>query len=183
MLLILIVRWVEFLNLLQQNHQRPKVIFQKFDIRGPVKEFLEKFGSFDHIFSFFCFNWIRNQKEALENILELLTPGGHCLLMFLTSTNAYTVYKYMSKTQKWAEYMHDVDLIVPVHHYTADPLDDYRSLCQSVGFTCSDVQMREPSYVCKDYKEYKGMPIFSLIISIPIRKVYIKSNHPIDLKQ
>lgn len=145
----------------RQQYIHPKVVYEQLDIRDPVDDFLQKFGQFDHIVSFYCLHWVRNHKEAFSNIRKLLTPDGDCLLMFLTSTNTFTVYDEMSKTEKWSHYMQDVELYIPAHHYIPDPVDDFQQLCQSAGFSYSNVQAQEHTYICKNYEEYKSMPFFA----------------------
>lgn len=140
----------------QQHHPHPKVVFEQLDIREDVDDFLPKYGPFDHIVSFFCFHWIQNKEQAVRNIRKLLTPEGDCLLMFIISSNTIAVYDEMSKTKRWSKYMKDVDIHIPEHQYAGDPIDDFQQLCQSVGFTFSNVQIRESPSFYTDYDEYKS---------------------------
>lgn len=140
----------------QRYHRHPKVTFVEMDIRDRVDEFLRKFDPFDHIVSFFCLNWVKNQKEVLHNIRKLLTADGDCLLMFLTSAHSFAVYKEMSKSEKWSKYMKDADLYIPFHQYVTNPVEDFRSLCESVGFSSSHVETQEPRYICKNFEECKS---------------------------
>lgn len=94
----------------QHYHRHSKVTFVNLDIREQVDEFLREFDTFDHVVSFFCLHWVKNQKQAFANIRKLLTPDGDCLLMFLTSALSFSVYDEMSKSEKWSKYMKDVDL-------------------------------------------------------------------------
>lgn len=148
----------------QQKYRHPKVEFGKFDITDDVDEFLKKYGPFDHIVSFFCLNWIQNQRQAINNIRKLLASEGDCLLIFATSSNLYTVYDEMSKLKQWSQYMQDAQLYIPAHQYVRNPADDFQQLCQSIGFSCSNIQVRETAHVFKDYDDHKSTFCFSKLI-------------------
>lgn len=153
----------EMIEYARQNNPHPKVVFEKLDIRcrARVDEFSINFGPFDHIFSFFCLNWVKNQKQAISNIHELLTPEGDCLLMFITSTNMFAVHDDILKAKKWSKYIKvaaDVDLYNTTYQYVNNsPVEDFRQLCKSVGFTSSHIQAQETTYTCENYEEYKSM--------------------------
>ncbi len=139
------------------HHHHPKVEFETLDITGDVDDFLRKHGPFDHIVSFFCLHWIKNQLKTFSNIRKLLASNGECLLMFVTSTNIFAVYDEMSKSEKWSKYMRDADLYVPIHQYAGNPVEDFQKLCQSVGFTSTNIQFHESTYYFEDYEEHKSI--------------------------
>lgn len=156
----------EMIKYAQQHYGHPKVVFDKLDISGQIDEFLTKFGSFDHIVSFFCLHWVRNQKAAMENIYKLLTPNGNCLLLFITWANIYTIYDEMSKSTKWSQYMYDVKQYTSPYQHCGSPEVDLKLLLQSTGFTSYNIRIQRESYMCKDYEEFKSKRLFDNIVSV-----------------
>lgn len=158
----------------QQHYGHPKVIFDKLDISDDVvviDEFLTKFGSFDHVVSFFCLHWVRNQEAAIKNITKLLTPNGDCLLLFITSCNVYTVHDEMSKSSKWSQHMKDVKLFTSPYYQSVCPTEDLRALLQAVGFTSCEIRTRELRHMYNNYDEFFGESHSNLIFK-PLKILY-----------
>lgn len=59
--------------------------------------------SFDKIFSFFCFHWVRNKLDALINMHSMLKSGGEILVHFLLINPVFELYKCMDG--EWKEYI------------------------------------------------------------------------------
>lgn len=144
----------EMIKYAQQHYGHPNVIFDQLDIGGSVDEFLNKFGTSDHIVSFFCLHWVQNQKAAMKNITKLLTPNGDCLLLFVISCDIFKVFNEMAKGSQWSQYMKDVNRFTSPYLDSVNPTDDLRVLLQSVGFTCCDIQTREVSHTYNNYVEF-----------------------------
>lgn len=138
----------------QQHYGRPKVNFSQLDINEDVDEFRNKFGLFDHVVSFFCLHWVRNQKSAMENIRKLLTPNGDCLLLFITSSNIYTVWAEMAKSSKWSPYMQDVEQFTSPYYDSMSTIDDLRELFQAVGFSYCAIRSRQLKHMYNNYEEF-----------------------------
>lgn len=45
---------------------RKNVSFDRLDIGGDVQQFMSKWGRFNHITSFYCLHWIRNQRLVFQ---------------------------------------------------------------------------------------------------------------------
>ncbi|KAJ6621563.1 Juvenile hormone acid O-methyltransferase [Pseudolycoriella hygida] len=147
----------EMLKYAKQYHNHPKVSYEKLDITGPIDEFLAKYGLFDHIVSFLCFNWEKKQREGFQNIFNLLKPNGDCLMMFIVTTNAFTVFTDMSKTEKWSGYMQDIAEHIPIQHYCdlANVVNDLQVMIKSIGFTRSNVEIVEATGAVGSYADYR----------------------------
>lgn len=139
-----------------QHYRQPKVTFERLDITESVDELLTKFGPFDHIISFHCLHWVQNQMKAISNIQKLLTPNGDCFLLFTTSTVAYTVYKEMSRSERWAQYMWDIDRHIAPTQHIASPVDHFRQIFQSVGFMHINIIPQEKVFTFENYEVYKS---------------------------
>ncbi|XP_065356806.1 juvenile hormone acid O-methyltransferase [Calliphora vicina] len=109
---------------------------------------------FDHVTSFYCLHWIQNQRQALQNIYNLLrVEGGDCLLVFLAANPIFDVYKLLSKSSKWSNYMKDVDQFISPLHYSNDPKLEFSAMLKAVGFSNVHVELKHKVYV------YEGLEI------------------------
>lgn len=59
--------------------------------------------SYDKIFSFFCFHWIRNKDDALFNMHLMLKRGGEILVYFFLINPMVDLYKSMD--EEWQHYI------------------------------------------------------------------------------
>ncbi|XP_061397332.1 juvenile hormone acid O-methyltransferase-like [Musca vetustissima] len=105
-------------------------------------------GAFDHVTSFYCLHWIQNQRQALQNIYDLLrTEGGDCLLVFLASNAVYDVCKLLSKSTNWSPYMQDVNRFISPLHHSNDAKWEFTQMLKETGFTQLHVEMRDKVYI------------------------------------
>ncbi|XP_014103132.2 juvenile hormone acid O-methyltransferase [Bactrocera oleae] len=103
---------------------------------------------FDHVTSFYCLHWVQDQKRALQNIRQLLrVSGGDCLLVFLANNPIYDVYLELAKTQKWRDYMRDVQQFISPLHSSSDPGAQFSKLLEETGFVDYTVDIRNEIYV------------------------------------
>uniref|UniRef100_A0A1L8DNC6 Putative juvenile hormone acid methyl transferase n=1 Tax=Nyssomyia neivai TaxID=330878 RepID=A0A1L8DNC6_9DIPT len=61
-------------------------------------------GTFDHITSFYCLMWIKDQQKVMNNIYSLLKPGGDCLLVIVADTPVLDTLISVCEKPKWKEY-------------------------------------------------------------------------------
>lgn len=94
------------INHARQKYSLPKIEFKQFDIAEDDCKHLPRF---DHIVSFNCFNWIENQRATLQNIYNILKPGGDCLLMFSINASIFDAYEQMSRDPNWSKYLEKVN--------------------------------------------------------------------------
>ncbi|XP_075150090.1 juvenile hormone acid methyltransferase [Haematobia irritans] len=128
--------------------------FKQLDIATEDKLPQDLQGAFDHVTSFYCMHWIQDQRQALNNIYNLLQPtGGDCLLVFLAANPIYDIYKILSKSIKWQCYMQDVDSFISPLHYSEDPIKEFSQMLKETGFIDIQVELREKVYI------YEGLDI------------------------
>ncbi|XP_053684589.1 juvenile hormone acid O-methyltransferase [Sabethes cyaneus] len=126
---------------------RKNVLFDSLDIGGEIDHFLDKWGQFDHITSFYCLHWVRYQNMAFSNIYNLLKTGGDCLLAFLARNPIFDIYDQLSRYPKWAEYLKDVDKYTSPYQYCENPAGEIEEILSSVGFTEYQIQIMDKLYV------------------------------------
>lgn len=131
----------------REQYPHPNISFDKMDIGGDIDKYLCNLEPFDHITSFYCLHWVQNQKKAIQNIHRLLQPDGDCLLAFLANNPIFEVYKRMSQSPKWAQYMTDVDKFISPYQYSEAPADEFGALMYAAGFTEYSVELREQLFI------------------------------------
>ncbi|XP_005179560.1 juvenile hormone acid O-methyltransferase-like [Musca domestica] len=130
--------------------------FRVLDIATKDKLPEDMVGGFDHVTSFYCLHWIQNQRQALQNIYDLLRPeGGDCLLVFLATNPVFDVYKLLSKSTQWSPYMKDVHRFISPLHYSSDPKMEYTKMLKETGFTDIQVDLKEKVYIYEGLETLK----------------------------
>ncbi|CAN8021020.1 unnamed protein product, partial [Ixodes persulcatus] len=87
------------------HFSHPKIRYDVLDIsRHDITEFVERYGQFDRVYSFFCLSWTKDQEMVYKNIEELLKPGGGCLLLYPASNSIMRLRKKLSSTDHWHKY-------------------------------------------------------------------------------
>lgn len=98
----------------KKHFAHPKIRYDVFDIsRHDMTEFVERYGQFDRVYSFFCLSWTNDQETALKNIEELLKPGGGCLLLFTATSSIMRLRKKLSSIDHWQKYRKMIEYSFP----------------------------------------------------------------------
>ncbi|EEC10701.1 acid methyltransferase, putative, partial [Ixodes scapularis] len=106
----------------------PKIAYDVLNaVEEDVSGFMGRYGQFDHVFSLFCLNWVKDQAKALKNIALLMKPGGSCLLLFVASTSLMPRRQELALKTRWAKYAQICrDLVPPTHDLKGnDVLESY----------------------------------------------------------
>ncbi|XP_059609466.1 juvenile hormone acid O-methyltransferase [Phlebotomus argentipes] len=100
-----------------------------------------------HITSFYCLHWVQNQKAAVQNIYNLLTPDGDCLLTFLANMPIFEIYEKMARSKRWASYMTDVHKFVSPYQHSKKPAEEFWNLMYAAGFTEIRIELKDNFFV------------------------------------
>ncbi|KAG0417772.1 hypothetical protein HPB47_005366 [Ixodes persulcatus] len=66
----------EMVEYARKHFAHPMICYDVLDIAAKdVTEFVKRYGQFDRVYSFYCFNWTRDQEAGFRNIAELLKPA------------------------------------------------------------------------------------------------------------
>ncbi|GAB0100130.1 Juvenile hormone acid O-methyltransferase [Sergentomyia squamirostris] len=117
-----------------------RVSFTTLDIQS---EEISMDETFNHITSFYCLHWVQNQKMAIRNIYNMLSPGGDCLLIFLANMPIFEIYEQMARNKKWAPYMTDVHKFVSPYQHSEKPVEEFWDLMYSAGFIDIRIELKE----------------------------------------
>ncbi|KAL1472350.1 hypothetical protein MTO96_039396 [Rhipicephalus appendiculatus] len=91
----------EMLSYARQMFSHPRIEYDHLDISGDVDKFIDKYGTFDRIYSFFCLNWVRDQDQAMKNVSSLLSSGGECVLVFPAWTRSRVPWSMLARLDHW----------------------------------------------------------------------------------
>lgn len=103
-------------------YTHPYITYDVLDLSHDVSPFVERYGRFDRVYSFFCLHWIHDQIGALRNIRKLMAPEGECLLYFCARTPSYTLWREFARMDRWKDVLSDVENFIPPSHDAKDLL-------------------------------------------------------------
>lgn len=104
---------VDMLSYARTNCSHPSIQYEYLNIGNDITSFLQKYGRFDRIYSFFCLNWLSNQARALKNISSLLTDSGECLLVFPAWSPTRMLWRKIGQLDRWRKFSHVFEGFVP----------------------------------------------------------------------
>lgn len=131
----------------QQQYPHPKIFFERFDLGVDARiQSLKYVQPVDHITSFYCLHWVPNQKQAMQNIYNLLKPNGDCLLVFGTYAVLYEAYEEMAETSKWGKYMSDVNRFISPYQHSHDPEKEFGQLLNDCHFSRYRLELRKKNF-------------------------------------
>lgn len=91
----------DMLRYARQNSAHTNIEIDFLNISEDVGNFLETYGRFDRVYSFFCLNWVKDQREAMKNVSRLLAPSGECLLVFPAWSPVKAFWRKMAQLDRW----------------------------------------------------------------------------------
>jgi trans-aconitate 2-methyltransferase len=106
---------------------------------------------FDAVVSFNCLHWITNQKKALEQIFQVLRPGGKTVLVATPeSDNNDLKIACRNVILSWRWFLYFLTFR-SVHSFHTEK--EYREMLGSVGFTIDNIRVKQDSLQFKDREE------------------------------
>lgn len=137
----------DMLDYARKTQVHPKLSFEQFNLGMELeKQSLNGIEPFDHITSFFCLMWIRNQKICIRNFHKLLKPGGDMVIAFIKHHVVYDAYEHLSQDIRWAEYMVDYEQQLSPYHNSKNAREEFSNLLKDCGFTEYDVRVDEKKF-------------------------------------
>lgn len=157
------------LNYARQSYQHSKIVFEKLDVGLPL-ESKAWTVPFDHVTSFYCLHWVRDQQQAVSNIYNLLAPEGDCLLVYLASHPYFDVTKRLSENPRWAPYL--TDIFYPPYQHSGNAIDELTELLKNTGFGEFSVQVVDKTFAFEGISLLKSK--FNLLKYVYLR-IFIQS--------
>ncbi|XP_040071920.1 juvenile hormone acid O-methyltransferase-like [Ixodes scapularis] len=145
---------VEFAN---THYGHPKIIYDVLDIvADEVADFAVRYGRFDRVYSFFCFNWVKDQEKAFKNMAELMKPGAERLLWFFASSPHIRFRQMLVEMEPWKKYAKVAERCIPptINMNGKDEIASYiSSLLKSANLTPSICNVTQEALVNYDSAE------------------------------
>lgn len=134
------------------------VEFIQLNIEEPLIDSIRReLGTFDHIFSSFCLTYVKDQRQAFQNIYNLLKPGGDILITVQAKTPPIEILIKMAEDGKWKDKLPNIRNIF-VYSYREDPHPDrtIKNLLKSIGFQDISIKVEECLETFPNKKFFKG---------------------------
>ena len=106
---------------------------------------------FDTVISFNCLHWIGNQKRAINQIFNVLKPGGKALLVATpsSSNNDFkTICRRLILSFRWAPYFLTFRSVHSFH-----TKQEYEKLLNNAGFFIDKIEIKQIEKVLKNRDE------------------------------
>ncbi|XP_064476174.1 juvenile hormone acid O-methyltransferase-like [Ornithodoros turicata] len=110
----------DMISYARQHSSHPKVEYEVLDICGDMSKFIEKYGRFRRVYSFYTLNSVEDQVKAMRNVADLMTVDGECLVKFVGKTQAWDAWRTLARTQRWSSYAAILEGSIPRSHYAED---------------------------------------------------------------
>ncbi|KAJ6635102.1 Juvenile hormone acid O-methyltransferase [Pseudolycoriella hygida] len=139
---------IEMVEYASTNFPHPRITYEELDIEkeNHVNEILKKYGQFQHITSFCCLHWAMNQYEIMENIFNLLQPGGEVLMTVFQHHPLYEYYADMSENPKWSLYRPEMKISTSPYFRNENPEKELFLRIERAGFVDINVVLKERMY-------------------------------------
>ncbi|GAB0099615.1 Methyltransferase domain 25 [Sergentomyia squamirostris] len=128
-------------------HGLEHIEYFQLNIENPIDNGL--MSKFDRILSTFCFQYVKNQRQAYENIFNALVPGGDCWIVILGNAAAFETLFLLAETSKWKNKLRNIhDILVFPYRNVPEPEKMAENLLKSIGFSDIYVKLQDfkPNY-------------------------------------
>lgn len=113
------------------------------------------FGTFDIIFSNYCFHWIPNHYQLLAGVYCALRPKGRLFVQMSVKRGTAILYDALDEviiSPTWRDYF--IDFVQPFEYHT---LDEYRSILENAEFEITRLETIPRNIMQKDREALIGM--------------------------
>ncbi|KAL1484224.1 hypothetical protein MTO96_032704 [Rhipicephalus appendiculatus] len=134
----------QMLSYARANNAHPKIQYDYLNVGGEVTDFVEKYGRFHRIYSFFCLNWIKDQAKAMINVSRLLAPSGECLLVFPAWSPTRELWKQIAQLDRWRKFSKVFEEFTPKSQDLEDDqarLSYLRDILDTAGLTANTCEL------------------------------------------
>ncbi|GFU28723.1 juvenile hormone acid O-methyltransferase [Nephila pilipes] len=131
-------------------------------------------GQITRLVSIYCINWVKDQRNAFQNVFKLLKEGGEAAICFAAGSSYYNATLKVQNDPKWSSYFKGIENLIPESHHKKYSSSFYKKLLEAIGFEivyCRDIVITEVISSDKKYRDF----FTSLCVLIP--------HVPTDLKE
>lgn len=165
----------EMIEVANKTYKNETLSFQVLNLQDESFNEILNRECFDLVTSFYCYQFIRNEKygwiyilgwlftisfnsQALSNIFNVIKPGGSLFMIFPVKYCFFDVCDELVKENKYQEYLkHLIDFVNP-YYYDEAPTECMKLRLEKAGFKVQHLELRELSYTFESSEYLKGKP-------------------------
>ncbi|GBO14389.1 Juvenile hormone acid O-methyltransferase [Araneus ventricosus] len=123
----------EMIDLARRKNSHPLIEYNVASIEdwSTVKHFE---GKITKTVSIHCFQWLKNQLKAFQNIFRLLKTGGEAVIVLVLQSSFFATVLEMQNNPKWIQYFQDIDNCVADSHLNNHKTPYYKKMLEDIGF-------------------------------------------------
>lgn len=143
-----------------------KLTFQAVNIIDDHHFFENHVEHFDHIVSFSCLHFVREQETALSNIYKMLKPGGNFSFSCVVNANVFILLEHIAKIEKWNPFVAQYVKYMSPYQFTPNPKEVLQKMLTMVGFRVVNLTI-EPRPMNLPLSYFPGYFISHMPVEIP----------------
>ncbi|BES90920.1 Acid methyltransferase [Nesidiocoris tenuis] len=108
--------------------------------------------SFDKIFSFYCLHWVKDLKQAAENMNTMLKNGGELVTLTPITHPFFELFRKIYDDPKWREQMKVMKTYDTI--FKSFDHQEYLQVLESSGFEIISADVKERNYTHTSLEEF-----------------------------
>ncbi|GFU55930.1 juvenile hormone acid O-methyltransferase [Nephila pilipes] len=126
-------------------------------------------GQITRLVSVYCINWLKDQRNAFQNVFKLLKKGGEAGICFPIESAFYDAILKVQNDPKWSCYLKDVENLIPESHHKKYDSSFYKKMLEAIGFEIIYSRNEVITDVISSDKKYRDFftSVFVLIPHVP----------------
>ncbi|GFQ65842.1 juvenile hormone acid O-methyltransferase [Trichonephila clavata] len=91
-------------------------------------------GQIAKLISNYCINWLKDQRNAFQNIFRLLKKGGEAAVCFPLQSSYYDALLKVQNDPKWKDFLKNIENLIPESHLKKWNCTPYKKMLEDIGF-------------------------------------------------
>ncbi|XP_065308447.1 uncharacterized protein [Dermacentor albipictus] len=142
----------------RRHNSQGSIAYELLDVASPpeVSAFVAKNGQFQRVYSFLCFHLVPDLTVAFQNIRDLLTVDGECLVTACITNPALDAWLDVHVMPEWNTWVSDPRLVLPSSVYfnyggsVAQIEEETRKCVVDAGLECIACEVIECTWLMRD---------------------------------
>ncbi|CAH4029304.1 unnamed protein product [Pieris brassicae] len=142
----------DMIRFANEHYASERVNFTTLNIEGEMPVQLRE--HFHHATSFYALNWCRRQETTFQNIYDIIKDQGSCFAIVVEKFSLFDAYRNLAKTEKWKQWVIDVERYTSPYHDSHDSLKEMQQLLDKIGFA---IKKLEHKVIVHDYEKQENI--------------------------
>ncbi|GFR09680.1 juvenile hormone acid O-methyltransferase, partial [Trichonephila clavata] len=134
-------------------------------------------GQITKLVSIYCINWLKDQRNAFQNIFRLLKKGGGAAVCFPLQTSYNDVLLKVQNDPKWSDFLKNIDTMVSESHQKKWNCTPYKEMLEDIGFEIVYCKEEVVSDVISSEEKFR-----SFFSSVCVLKQHVPKDRREELK-